>query len=148
MRPGTEALAAHTAGFVAAEGYFGVDGSGRRFRLAVALGAVDANACYGLRDLFGVGTVSHHPRRRPHFDDEVCWQVQRLRDLVEVVVPFMDEHLPPSHKRRQYEVWRAHLLAYWDDGARRRRPCSHEGCDALSRAMGLCRHHYYLAHKR
>ena len=29
-----------------------------------------------------------------------------------VVVPFMDEHLPASYKRTQYEAWRAELVAY------------------------------------
>jgi hypothetical protein len=38
---------------------------------------------------------------------------------VEVVVPFMDEHLPPSHKRGQYLAWRAELVDYWEHRARR-----------------------------
>ena len=42
--------------------------------------------------------------------------VRRMRDLVEVIVPFMDEHLPPSYKRDQYEVWRTALLGTGSTG--------------------------------
>jgi hypothetical protein len=69
--------------------------------------------------------------------------VNALPDLVEVVVPFMDEHLPPSHKREQYQLWRADLLEYWEHEAKRRRPCTVEDCDQPRRAKGVCRKHYY-----
>jgi hypothetical protein len=55
----------------------------------------------------------------------------------------MDEHLPDSHKRTQYLVWRAQLLDYWEHRARRRRPCTVAGCEQPQRAKGVCRHHYY-----
>src|SRR5262245_9938993 len=41
-----------------------------------------------------------------HYDDEVQFTVQATRELVEVVVPFMDAHLPESYKREQYLEWR------------------------------------------
>jgi hypothetical protein len=69
-----------------------------------------------------------------------------MKDLGEVVVPFMDEHLPPSHKREQYLVWRAQSLDYWEHRARRRRPCTIEGCAQPQRAKGVCRHHYFKRH--
>ena len=73
----------------------------------------------------------------------MAFVVSRLGDLVHVVVPFMDEHLPPSYKREQYLVWRAELLDYWEHEAKRVRPCSVDGCDQPRRAHGLCRHHLY-----
>lgn len=136
MRPAGE-----LAAFVAAEGTFLA--SDRRFAFAVGLGATDTPTCELLAGWFGVGTIQHSARRKPHYDDEVTFIVQRMRDLVEVVVPFMDEHLPPSYKRQQYEVWRAHLLDYWQSGTRRRRPCTIDGCDEPQRAKGVCRRHYY-----
>ena len=63
-------------------------------------------------------------------------------------MPFMDEHLPPSHKREQYLVWRAQLLDYWEHQARRRRPCRVEGCAEPTRAKGLCRRHYFAEFRR
>jgi len=72
--------------------------------------------------------------------------VSALADLVEVVVPFMDEHLPPSHKREQYLVWREELLAYWETKAKRRRVCTVDGCDHPQRAKQVCRRHYYEAY--
>ena len=60
----------------------------------------------------------------------------------------MDEHLPPCHKRAQYDAWRAELIDYWDNRARRRRLCSIEGCDRPRRAKGLCRQHYYAGYGR
>jgi hypothetical protein len=65
----------------------------------VGLGATDSSTCEALRTFFGVGTLHWSPRRRDHYDDEAAFHVRALRDLVEVVVPFMDEHLPPSHQR-------------------------------------------------
>lgn len=118
MRPATDA-AATLAGFVAAEGSFS-HSPPRRFRFAISLGATDSTMCTVARAFLGVGHISTSPRRQPHYDDEVSFQVQSLWDLVEVVVPFMDEHLPPCHKRDQYLAWRAALLDYWDHPPRRR----------------------------
>jgi hypothetical protein len=123
----TDALAEHLGGFVAAEGTFTravshvrADGQPRlSFTFAVALGASDHISVELLHAVLGVGRVRSYPRRRAHYDDEVVFAVRAFRDLVDVVVPFMDEHLPPSHKRDQYDAWRRELLAY--DTARRGR---------------------------
>jgi hypothetical protein len=146
VRPATD-LAAQVAGVVAAEGTFTVHASGT-FAFAVALGASDAGTCELMRDFFGVGRVRRYPRRRSHYDDEVVFVVRRLRDLVHVIVPFMDEHLSPCFKRGQFEVWRGALLDYWNDRARRVRPCIREECDEPRRAKELCRRHYYAAYGR
>jgi hypothetical protein len=146
VQPAT-VVAAFVAGFIVAEAVFTASPP-RKFRFAVALGGTDRQTCIGLRSFFGVGAVHDFPRRRPHYDDEVSFQVQSIRELVTVVVPFMDEHLPPSHKREQYLTWRAALLDYWEHHAQRRRPCTIEGCEQPQRAKRLCRHHYYLAFGR
>jgi hypothetical protein len=145
VRRGTD-LAAQVAGFAAAEGTF--TASGRAFAFAVALGARDEKSCHLLQDYLGCGRIRRYPRRQPHYDDEVVFVVRRLRDLVEVVVPFMDEHLRPCHKRTQYAPWREELLSYWHVKARRARTCTVEGCDQPRRAKGLCRRHYYAAFGR
>ena len=116
--PDTEA-ADFLGGFVAAEGCF--TRSGRRFRFAVQLGAVDGGMCGLFADVLGCGTIHRYPRRRPHYDDEVVFAVQSKRDLVEVVLPFMDAHLPASYKRSQYLAWRAELLDAWEHRSRRTR---------------------------
>lgn len=94
-------------------------------------------------EVLGVGRVYSYPRRQPHFHDESIFAVRPIRELAEVVVPFMDVHLPPSKKRQQYLAWREQLLAHWEHDARRRRECTVEGCSKLQRGKGLCRHHYY-----
>lgn len=140
MRPGTE-VAAFLGGFVAAEGTFVQ--TGERFRFAVALGAHDLRTCELLRDFLGVGTVRVYARRAVQNDDEAIFAVQAIDDLVDVVVPFLDEHLPPSFKREQFRSWRSCLL---DRAARMRRgrtPCSVDGCDDPVRASGYCRAHLY-----
>jgi hypothetical protein len=104
-------------GFVAAEGSF-IYTPPRRFAFVVSLGALDVDMCHLLRAYFGVGTVRHHPRRQPHFDDEAVFRVQRLRDLAVIIVPFMDAHLPPSHKAIQYRSWRRELMSYTSRHAR------------------------------
>jgi hypothetical protein len=95
-----------------------------------------------LHQFFAVGHVRRYTRRKAHYDDEVHYCVRKLRDLVEVVVPFMDEHLPPSYKHQQYERWRAKLLDHWAHRARRRPGCSVQGCELAARAEGLGRGHY------
>jgi hypothetical protein len=108
--PDTDRLAAFVAGFVAAEGTF--VRSGRRFTFAVGLGARDRQSCEMLHAFFRCGSITDAPRRQPHYDDEVTFLIQSLRDHVRVTIPFMDEHLPPSHKRTQYLRWRSQLLDY------------------------------------
>jgi len=119
-------------GFVAAEGHFAL---GPPLAFVVALGATDAESCVALRDLLGVGTLRTYERRKPHYDDVVTFQVRKLRDLVEVIVPFMDAHLPVSYKREQYDAWRSALLDYWEHRAKRVRPCTVEGCDEPGRTV-------------
>jgi hypothetical protein len=112
-------IAAFFGGFTAAEGCF--TRTGRRFRFAIALAAADSGMCTAFARILDCGTVHRYPRRRPHYDDEVVFVVQSHRDLVDVVVPFMDAHLPPSYKRSQYVAWRAELLDYWEHRSRSRR---------------------------
>lgn len=147
MPPVTEGLATFLGGFVAAEGTFTGDGD-RRFRFAVGLGAVDTDTCLAFREYLDVGSVTYSPRRKPHYDDEVQFVVQSTRELVEVVVPFMDAHLPPSYKRDQYEVWRARLLEHWTHNARRRKTCSEGECSVPAKAYGLCRHHLWVIRRQ
>ncbi len=122
-------LAGYVAGFVVAEGCFTAADEASRFTLSVGLAGADEVTCEILHAFFGVGHITRSPRRRPHYDDEVCFAVRALPDLVEVIVPFMDEHLAPSYKRIQYEAWRAALLDYWEHRAKRVRACTVADCD-------------------
>jgi hypothetical protein len=142
VRPATEDVADFVGGFVAAEGCFTGDGD-RRFRFNVGLGASDHGMSELIRAVLGVGYLTRSARRKPHYDDEVQFTVQALRELVEVVVPFMDAHLPPSYKRVQYLEWRGRLLEYWEHRFRRRKRCTVDDCDAPARAYGLCRRHLW-----
>jgi hypothetical protein len=99
--------------------------------------------CELLHVVFGIGHVYDSPRRKAHYDDESSFRTQALRELLDVVVPFMDAHLPPSYKREQYLAWKARLLDYWERRAKRVRPCMVEGCEKPRRAHGLCRQHLY-----
>lgn len=121
----TRAVAHFLGGFTAAEGTFvrsevpRPSGPGRpTFTFAVSLGSVDISSCELFRTFLGVGQVRRYPRRKPGNDDEVVFSIRSIPKLLEVVVPFMDEHLPPSHKRQQYLAWREELVSY--DEVRRR----------------------------
>jgi hypothetical protein len=92
-----------------------------RYRFSIGLGAVDVGMCEVFLALFGCGRVHQYRRRRPHYDDEVVFVVQSKKELVGVVLPFMDAHLPASHKRSQYLAWRAELLDAWEHRSRRPR---------------------------
>lgn len=134
-------IAEFVGGFVAAEGCF--TRTKNRFRFAVALGAVDGQMCEVIAQVLGAGRVHHYARRQAHFDDTSVLAVQSIPELVDKVVPLMDAFLPSSKKREQYMTWRRELLDHWENGARRRRPCTVDGCDTLQRGKGLCRKHYY-----
>lgn len=91
------------------------------------------------------------PRRRLHYDDECVYSVSGTEQLVRVIVPFMDAHLPrDSHKWQQYVAWRDDLLAYRAGRARVAggRTCTVDGCEERARAKGLCRRHYDAAYGR
>lgn len=147
-QPSSAERAAWMAGFVAAEATFTRSGSPPKFSFCVALGASDSESCTRLQEFFGVGSIHFSPRRKPHFDDEVQFSVRALPHLIDLIVPFMDEHLPPSHKRRQYLEWRQALLDYWEHRAKRRRPCRVPGCETTRRAHGFCRKHLFQATHR
>lgn len=102
-------VCAFIGGFVAGEGCFTT--SAGRWRFAVALGAADTDTLVLIQGVLGVGSINRYDRRQPHYDDEVVYSVMSRRDLIAVVVPFMDRWLPASYKREQFEAWRATLLA-------------------------------------
>ena len=143
MQPATDGTGPFVAGFIAAEATF-LNVRNRSFSCVVSLGATDRAAAELLHHYFGVGHVRWFARRKAHYDDEVGWTVKALGDLTSVIVPFMDVHLPMSHKRVQYLGWRTALLDYWEHRARRRGTCTVPGCDAPHRAHGWCRHHLYV----
>lgn len=146
MQPGTDDRAAFLAGFVAAEGTFGMTGDPPRFRFAIGLSRLDRGMCESFVQHLACGSICDAPRRKPHYDDESSFAVQSIRDHLETTIPFMDAHLPPSYKRTQYLAWRARLLDYWEHQAKRIRPCTVLGCETPRRAHGLCRHHLYERH--
>lgn len=82
----------------------------RDFRFTIGVGAEDERLLHWIREILGVGRVNWYPRRQAHYDDEAVLTVAARRDLVDVIVPFMDEWLPESYKREQYLAWRADLL--------------------------------------
>jgi hypothetical protein len=138
-------LSAWIGGFTAAEGAFTRSHHPPKFGFVIALASLDSSVCDTVHEFLEVGTVAIYPRRKAHYCDVVVYQVRSLSDLVNTVVPFMDEHLPASHKREQYLRWRRELLQYWEKEAKRVRPCTEAGCDAPRRAHGLCRHHLFKA---
>jgi hypothetical protein len=142
----TDVVADFIGGFVAAEGCF--TRSGNRFRFAVGLGASDTGMCELMHEMFGVGHLVRSSRRKAHYDDEVQFYVASTPELVNTVVPFMDVHLPDSHKREQYTKWRAATLEYWEHAFRRRKRCSVDGCEVPAKAYGLCRRHLWAIRRQ
>jgi hypothetical protein len=142
-------------GFVAGEGCFtaverpqrAANGRPRlRFRFSVAVVEHDLPLLRALQTFLGCGSVG--PVRRTMLDTwrpQVVLSVDRSTDLVARVVPFADQYLLESQKRRQFVDWRDQLLAYVSRPHRPRGHCSIEGCESPIRGRGLCRRHYYRA---
>lgn len=114
VSPATDDLVAFLAGFTAAEGCFTGLRDGSRFTFAMGVGSTDRGMCEAFRSILGAGHITDAARRQPHHDDQSTFAIGSAHDLIGLVVPFMDQHLPPSHKRDQYLDWRERLFDYWD----------------------------------
>ncbi len=147
MKPATKTRLDFLGGFVSGEGYFGIHGNPPKFRFAIGLGAQDYDICIVFQETLGVGRVYWYERRKIHYDDEVSFVVQSLKELIYTIVPFMDDHLPASYKRVQYEAWRKELLNYWETRARKVQTCSIEGCKDFRKSHGVCRKHLWKVYR-
>jgi hypothetical protein len=146
-------------GFVAGEGWFTasrvstkprIDGSPRlRFTFGVTVAARDRPILFALREHLGYGSIRRIAPRQAHHLEIACLMVGSRRAHFAATIPFMERHLLPCAKRRQYEAWRDALVE--EDRQHPTRfgkgpsPCSVPGCDKPVRGRGLCRSHYYRA---
>jgi hypothetical protein len=109
-------------GFVDGEGCFSIgfvrqpDRAGRvgyrtgyqvAHRFVVTQGAGSAAALEELHEFFGVGRVYRNQRHDNHREDLLQYRVGRLADLLEVVIPFFEEHPLRTAKRVDFEKFAA-----------------------------------------
>lgn len=146
------------AGFVAGEGSFCIsrklppyaDGSPRLcFRFAVTVATRDRPMLETLRGFLGVGSIFDRAPRRASWQPTSTLCVNSVRAHHAATIPFAEQFLLPSAKRRQFEAWRDALAAYevehpvkWGKGPS---PCGEPSCNQPVRGRGLCRSHYYRA---
>ncbi len=143
-------------GFVAGEGSFSItrlppsaSGTRRlRFVFSVEVAARDRELLDQLRRFLGHGSIHERPPRRAGWLPSSVFSIGSLRGHRKATIPFSEEYLLPSAKRRQFEQWREAMDAYeatnpsrWGKG----RSCSVPGCGRPVRGQGLCRSHYYRA---
>jgi hypothetical protein len=144
------------AGFVAGEGSFVVtprqpprkDGTARlRFVFDVTVAARDRPMLEALRAVLGRGCITDQRAARAHWQPTCNFRIASITGHLSATVPWADAHLATSYKRRQYEAWRAELVAYAATHPRKpgRSRCSTPGCTEFVRGRGLCRRHYYRA---
>jgi LAGLIDADG endonuclease len=109
-------------GFVDGEGCFSIgfvrqpDRAGRAgyrtgyqvvYRFVVTQGVASAPAIEELHEFFGVGRIYRNRRHDNHKEDLLQYRVGRLPDLLEVVIPFFEEHPLRTAKRRDFEKFAA-----------------------------------------
>lgn len=144
------------AGFVAGEGYFSVtrkkpphrNGDPRlRFVFGVQVARRDLQLLEQLMDTLGCGSIAHRAPARPGRQPTSTLSVSSFLSHRSRVIPFMQRHLPPSHKRHQFELWVQAMDAYelahpsrWGKGPS---TCRVAGCEKPVRGRGLCRSHYH-----
>lgn len=102
-----------------------------------------------LQHFLGFGSICERPPGRLGWQPTSTLMVNSIRAHHAATIPFAEQYLLPSAKRRQFEAWRDALSAYerlhpskWGKG---RSICSEAGCDRPVRGRGLCRSHYYRA---
>jgi hypothetical protein len=114
-RPGFEQW---VVGFVDGEGCFSISvvrnrvcklGWQVQHEFSVTQGATSRHALELLREFFGVGTLILNRRHDNHREPLWRFSVKRRADLVEVVVPFFEEHPLITAKRADYELFREAL---------------------------------------
>jgi hypothetical protein len=119
----------------------------KRFIFSLTLASWDRRVVHALRSFLGVGGVYDTTAPHAHWQPTTTLRVQSHMANRRVVIPFSDRFLPPSHKRVQFERWRAAFDDYeqrhpnrWGQGPS---TCSEPGCGGPVRGRGLCRSHYY-----
>ena len=141
---------------MAAEGCFSItrklppfaDGSiRRRFVFSIQMASRDRPLLEQLRGFLGFGSICERPPGRPGWQPTSTLMVNSLRAHHAATIPFAEQFLLPSAKRRQFGAWRDALEIYelehptkWGKG---RSTCSKPGCTQPVRAHGLCRRHLY-----
>ena len=109
-------------GFVDGEGCFSIglvrqDGGGQRKgyrtgfqlapRFAVVQGERSQSALMALRDFFGVGSLYTNRRHDNHREDLIRYDVSRLDDLRDVIIPFFQQHPLQTAKQHDFECFAA-----------------------------------------
>jgi hypothetical protein len=145
-------------GLVAGEGCFTIsrrrqvfaaDGSPRlRFVFQVVLAERDRALLFALQSfLGGVGRLYDIPPEKEHWLPKVGFHVGAARDHHRVTIPFAEQFLLPTAKRRQFQRWRDALVEYETNRptqyGRGPSTCSQPGCGRPVRGRGVCRVHYY-----
>ena len=72
-------------------------------RFAVTQGASSGTALEELQEFFGVGRLYRNRRDDNHREDLLQYRVERRLDLLEVVIPFFEEHPLRTAKRADFE---------------------------------------------
>jgi LAGLIDADG endonuclease len=80
-------------------------------RFVVTQGAASAHALEELRQFFGVGCVYRNRRHDNHREDLLQYRVGRLSDLLEVVIPFFEEHPLRTTKLADFQKFRGCVRA-------------------------------------
>ena len=102
-----------------------------------------------LRHFLSYGSINDRPAPRPHWQPTSSFLIGSFRGDRAATIPFGEQYLLPSAKRRQFEKWHEAMAAYeatkptrWGNGLS---TCGEPGCDRPVRGRGLCRSHYYRA---
>jgi hypothetical protein len=142
-------------GVVAGEGSFCVtrqirafpDGSPQlRFLFKVTMASRDRPLLEALQAHLGCGPIYDSPARRSYWQPLSSLEITSRALHHAATIPFAEQFLLPGAKRRQFDKWRADMLAYEKAHPPRSRSiCSEVGCDKFVRGRGLCRSHYYRA---
>ena len=151
----TAAVAWFIGGLIVGEGSFTstrvlppfADGTERRRFVFSLEMAADRELVTALRDYFGAGSLVDSRARRAGYLPTTRFAISSNRRHLTTTIPFAEEHLLPSAKRRQFDRWRAQLSDYLSAHPTRygKGPsaCREPGCEEPVRGRGLCRSHYY-----
>jgi len=107
------------SGLVAGEGTFTASNqkgrNAKKYRFSITLAECDKKILYKIKDYLSVGDIYEYDKRDENWQPTVKYNVRRLPELAEVIIPFFEEYkMFDTEKQKQFEEWAEKIKNKYD----------------------------------